>query len=219
MPRWSAGTGRSAAHAWTGTDRKAPARHRCNTPTCDLGAGVAESDQVHFTIMSTDGRSLDDVSVKAGDQQACCCATWSGVATLELHAELPGWCDVDLVHDSNGDLGVHVEFMVRAPDHLALVPASGVADGPTNEPGYDEAWTVHAGAMTSFVIEERAGTDTLVGLGEFMVFDDPGRIVGTGPASQVIWLSSAVPVGDYPITLADLGFATPQRHIVVHVVP
>ena len=153
------------------------------TPTA--GLDLASDDEGVFTVAPTDD---------TGNQ-----ATW------EIQAHGAGVARLAAI-DGDGTEVDFVEVSVQDVTHLALEEFVGDAVGPTDEQGFDEAWTVNADELVSWYVRPRiAGDAPTMGRFSFETVLDGGATWLTGAEQEGSdrpngYLYLRLPAGDYPIT-------------------
>lgn len=119
---------------------------------CSFDDSIGVGGTINVNIMGADGFSTAGVTLEVDDPAVLTVAPVGDVGgrpTWELHAVGPGVATL-YAYDTNDERVDFIEIGVQDLTGLTLENFVGDAVGPSDDPQYDEAWTVNADQTVSF---------------------------------------------------------------------
>lgn len=177
--------------------------------SCDFDLSIGQYGAINVTIDGLDGTPTAGVDLVSSDSSVFTVSVGEDVGgepSWEIYGVGPGVADLIAY---NGDTEVDfLEIPVQTVQFLALEDFVGEAVGPTEEQGYDEAWTVEADTDVSFIVRGMLAEDAVT-MGRFSVEtilpENDTRIIDAEAENSDRpngYLFVNLPAGDYPVSFA-----------------
>jgi hypothetical protein len=176
---------------------------------CDFEDSLGVGGQAYVQIMGIDGFSTAGVTLVTDDPDVLVIepvADFGGRPTWEITGTGPGVARI--VALDTGEVEVDfVEVGVQLLSGLALEDFIGDAVGPTEDPEFDEVWTINADEQVSFYVNPLIG-DGVPTMGRYQyaaTIDaaiEAGGTVNQDPAGG--YLDFTVPAGEYVVSFDNL---------------
>jgi hypothetical protein len=194
---------------------------------CDFADSIGVYGAIDVQIEGVDGFATAGLDLASDDEGVFTVAPTEdsgGRSTWEIQAHSAGVARLAALTGDGAEVDF-VEVSVQDVTHLAMEEFVGDAVGPTDETGFDEAWTVNADEQVSWFIRPRiAGDAPTMGRFSFETILDGGATwLDTAEQEESDrpngYLFLQLPAGDYPISFELTESVDIYVDAIIHALP